>query len=254
MNDHVGENRLLHAIDLALASDWSEAKALAESVDNPIADRLFLLLSDIEEREAARAFQLANIRHEIGNALSIAQANLEAIIDGLLEPTEARLNALLAALGSASTMLDELRRPAQTIDENIVRIETFDLCALISAHVSALARLAAAKDVRLTYEPCNKANLDCATYRGDGAHVGKILRNVLVNAVRYTPPGGTVAVRCAAVDARVRVEVKDHLAHSNLTVLNKMLRVIGGEAHVDLHEGNGENLMTVTLPLEPIHP
>ena len=127
MSDHGGENRLLHAIDLALASDWSEAKSLAESIDNPIADRLFLLLSDIEEREAARTFQLANIRHEIGNALSIAQANIEAIIDGLLEPTEARLNALLAALGSASTMLDELRRPAQTNDENIVRIETFNL-------------------------------------------------------------------------------------------------------------------------------
>ncbi|MBV8639319.1 MAG: hypothetical protein JO322_14665 [Candidatus Eremiobacteraeota bacterium] len=253
MKEHGGENRLLHAIDLALASDWSEAKALAESIDNPIADRLFLLLSDIEEREAARTFQLANIRHEIGNALSIAQANLEAIIDGLLEPTEARLNALLAALGSASSMLDELRRPAQTNDENIVRIETFNLCALISAHVAGLARLAAAKDVQLTYA-CDTNNPQTATYRGDGAHVGRILRNVLVNAVRYTPPGGTVAVRCSAVDARVRLEIKDHLSHSNVAVLNKMLRVIGGEAHIDRHEGNGENLMTVTLPLEPVHP
>ncbi len=253
MNDHGGENRLLHAIDLALASDWSEAKALAESIDTPIADRLFLLLSDIEEREAARSFQLANIRHEIGNALSIAQANLEAIIDGLLEPTEARLNALLAALGSASAMLDELRRPAQTSSDDVVRIETFNLCALIAAHVSALTRLASAKDVQLVYEPCDEENPQCATYRGDGAHVGRILRNVLVNAVRYTPPGGTVAVRCGPVDARIHLEVKDHHAHADLTVLNKMLRVIGGEARID-NEGTGENLMTVSLPLEPVHP
>ncbi len=253
MNDHVGDNRLLHAIDLALASDWSEAKALAESIDNPIADRLFLLLADIEEREAARVFQLANIRHEIGNALSIAQANLEAIIDGLLEPTEARLNALLAALGSASAMLDELRRPAQTGEEKVVRIETFDLCSFISAHVAGLARLAAAKDVRLTYEPCDSANVTSSTYRGDGAHVGRILQNVLANAVRYTPPGGTVAVRCGTAGARVRVEIKDHLAHSNVTVLDKMLRSIGGEAHIDRHDDDGSNLMTVTLPLEPVH-
>ncbi len=254
MNEHEGENRLLHAIDLALARDWSEAKALAESIDNPIADRLFLLLSDIEEREAARAFQLANIRHEIGNALSIAQANLEAIIDGLLEPTEARLNALLAALGSASSMLDELRRPAQTADDDVVRIETFNLCGLISAHVTALSRFASAKDVQLTYEPCDETNPKCATYRGDGAHVGRILRNVLVNAVRYTPPGGTVAVRCGPIDARIRLEVKDHHANVDLNVLNKMLRVIGGEARIDSQEGGAENLMTVSLPLEPVYP
>ena len=254
MSDHEGENKLLHAIDLALARDWSEAKALTESIDNPIADRLFLLLSDIEEREAARSFQLANIRHEIGNALSIAQANLEAIIDGLLEPTEARLNALLAALASASSMLDELRRPAQTTDEDDVRIETFNLCGLISAHVAALSRFASAKDVRLTYESCDATDPKCATYRGDGAYVGRILRNVLVNAVRYTPPGGTVAVHCGPVDARIRLEVKDHHANSDINVLNKMLRVIGGEARIDSREGSGENLMTVSLPLEPVYP
>jgi len=54
------------------------------------------------------ADQIAELRHDIGNALSIAQANLEAIIDGVLEPTPERLGTIRDSLATAGDRLKEL--------------------------------------------------------------------------------------------------------------------------------------------------
>lgn len=248
-----GEASLLHAIDLALVQDWNEAKSLAESLDGPVANRLFLLLAEIEDREAGRAQQLANVRHEIGNALSIARANLEGIIDGLLEPTEDRLNSLLAALGSASAMLDDLRRPVHQRSSDVVRMEPFDIAALIEAHVAAVAELANAKNVTISYAWSHK-NAHSVSYNGDPSRVGRILRDVLLNCIRYTPPNGEINVRCEADDRTLRLYIHNHHAHSELPFLNKLLKSIGAHARLDQHEGDGRNVLAIDLPVHVHQP
>lgn len=45
-------------------------------------------------------------RHELGNALTIALANVEGMLDGLVEPTSTRLEALAETLRGAIALLD----------------------------------------------------------------------------------------------------------------------------------------------------
>jgi hypothetical protein len=45
------------------------------------------------------------IRHELGNLLGVALANVEGMIDGLVAPTPARLEALADALRRAGELL-----------------------------------------------------------------------------------------------------------------------------------------------------
>lgn len=246
------DNRLLHALDLALVRDWGDSKALTESIDSPIADRLFLLLSDIEEVEAARGRKLAKVRHEIGNALSIVQANIEGMVDGILEPTVDRLNALLSALATASLMLDDLRRPHEPDASDVVQLETFNICALIEAHVAAVRGLANAKDVSLDYRPCGNAHIECTMHRGDGARTGRILRNVLLTAVRYTPPHGAVEVRCDKDKGALVLRIRDHHIHAGVPLLNRLLKAIGGKARLEEHDGAGANELIINLPVEPV--
>jgi len=47
------------------------------------------------------------IRHELGNQLGIALANIEGMIDGLVPPTTGRLEAVAEALRRASTLLQQ---------------------------------------------------------------------------------------------------------------------------------------------------
>jgi hypothetical protein len=45
------------------------------------------------------------MRHELGNLLAVALANVEGMIDGLVEPTPARLESVANALRRAGAML-----------------------------------------------------------------------------------------------------------------------------------------------------
>jgi predicted transcriptional regulator len=49
-----------------------------------------------------------SLRHDIGNLLTIAQANLEGMLDGVVEPTLSRLEAIRDALEQASEHLKSL--------------------------------------------------------------------------------------------------------------------------------------------------
>jgi hypothetical protein len=46
-----------------------------------------------------------DMRHELGNLLAVALANVEGMIDGLVEPTPARLESVADALRRASVLL-----------------------------------------------------------------------------------------------------------------------------------------------------
>jgi len=45
------------------------------------------------------------IRHELGNLLAVALANVEGMIDGLVDPTPVRLESVADALRRASALL-----------------------------------------------------------------------------------------------------------------------------------------------------
>ncbi|HEY1866786.1 MAG TPA: hypothetical protein VGG70_00725 [Candidatus Cybelea sp.] len=49
--------------------------------------------------------QTDEVRHQLGNLLAVALANVEGMIDGLVEPTPARLESLADALRRASDLL-----------------------------------------------------------------------------------------------------------------------------------------------------
>lgn len=85
----------------------SEARRLLAECREPYAARLVELLEEIERHERAQAGTISAMRHEIGNLLSIAQANLEGIIDGVLEGTPERLDGIREALVAAGDALNQ---------------------------------------------------------------------------------------------------------------------------------------------------
>jgi hypothetical protein len=51
-----------------------------------------------------------HLRHELGNALAIAIANVEGMVDGVVTPTVDRLEGVAEALRGAMRLLDRMRR------------------------------------------------------------------------------------------------------------------------------------------------
>lgn len=104
--------RLAATMDLAASQRWSEAISMLQPLRDPIARRLIVLFSKLERRDRRHAENLADARHEIGNALSIACANIEGIIDGVVPASPQRLADILASLVAAGKRLDRLHQRA----------------------------------------------------------------------------------------------------------------------------------------------
>ena len=103
------DEKLLQALDLCMEDDWDGAKLSLEGLDGPAATRLAMLITLQQEREKNRRQTLAVARHELGNALSVAQGNLEAMVDGVLETTPERLRSIVDSLRTAGALVVDLK-------------------------------------------------------------------------------------------------------------------------------------------------
>src|SRR5581483_2185803 len=104
MREHV-----LHALDLAMLGDWEGAKRRLLDVDDPIAPRLSALFTAQQILESERTEARALARHELGNAISIAQITVEGMMDGVLPATPERLENVRTALRAAAALLSDLK-------------------------------------------------------------------------------------------------------------------------------------------------
>jgi signal transduction histidine kinase len=178
---------LLHVLDLATLRDWGGAKAVLEALDDPVAARLYALISELDLHDDRRRKATTNLRHEIGNALSIVRANLEGIIDGVLPASPQRLNGMREALAAASLLLDDLHQEPERERKPGRKPETFDLHALVAAQIAMVAELAESKGVSIE-------NSCRGSFFADAARSAQTVRNALIGSIRFTPPGGTVAI------------------------------------------------------------
>lgn len=159
--------------------------------------------------------------HEMRNQLAVAVANIEAFIDGKIEPTPARLNAVLQALSELDVLMNDLSRarpaaePANGANAAVdvatmtTTMQPIDVCRLILNEATAMEAAAQAKGVRFSVNRCAIAHANCSNFSGDPVRIGQILKNVLINAIRYTPAGGAVELVCQRKDGALVFTVDD---------------------------------------------
>ncbi len=167
---------------------------------------------DVTERhrvERVRRDFVANASHELRTPLTSIRGFVEALEDGALdEPPTARrfLGKIrthaerMAALVSDLLELSRLEsgeRPPQW-----ERVHTGEVAEDALASVEDLAR---AKGITATHR-----DEGVPAVESDGDRLRRILDNLLENAVKYTPAGGTVEIVSRAVPAGAAVEVRDN--------------------------------------------
>ncbi len=135
------------------------------------------------------------IVHELRNQLAIAVANVEAFIDGKLEPIPRRLRSVSDALTGIDGLLVELaaHRLAALPDEEQIR----EICTIISNEVVAIAAASARERVRLAIHRVSTTDgATSASTQAEPHRVGQVVNDLLLSAIRHTPPGGAIVVDC----------------------------------------------------------
>jgi hypothetical protein len=104
------DEALCRALELAVQGRLADARAALERREEEPALRLAQFL---EQRMSV----MTSARHDMGNALSIARASVEAMLDGIVEVNEPRLNRLRQILASVSDSMYELTSDAGDVSE-----------------------------------------------------------------------------------------------------------------------------------------
>ena len=160
----------------------------------------------LSESERQRQNMVADVAHELRTPLSVVQGNLRAILDDVYELDKSEISRLYDETRLLSRLIDDLRELALA-DAGQLRMtqRPTDLAPVIRESVGNLSLGAEAREVSLS------ASLpsDLPAVQADPDRVAQVLRNLLANALLYTPAGGTVTVHATPANGMVEVAVAD---------------------------------------------
>lgn len=197
---HGPSGRVFDSDDFALARELAERAALA--IDN--AD----LYREARESSRARDELLAVVSHDLRNPLSAVLAGA-ALLESDVVPPERR-GALVEAIHGAARRMDRLTRDlldAARLEDGMLELDREEV-ALGALILEALAvQGPAAEEAGVALRPLVPGELP--SVRADRARLLQVLENLLSNALRHTPRGGTVTVSAEAAEAAVAVRVGD---------------------------------------------
>lgn len=155
--------------------------------------------------ETSRRELVAWISHDLRTPLAGMRAMAEALEDGMAEDPDRYLRQIRAEVERLDTMVGDLselsRIQAGALELAPARMSVYDLVGEAVAGVDPLAR---EHGVRLVGD-----RIDAVPVEVDGKEMTRVLGNLLVNAVRRTPPDGTVAVAARHTDDSVVLSVTD---------------------------------------------
>jgi signal transduction histidine kinase len=155
--------------------------------------------------EQRRSF-MADVTHELRTPLSVIRGQAEAIADGVYPADAAHLAPILDATQALDRLVEDLRTLAMTDAGNLVLTkEPTDLGQLVQDTVDSFRSQAESAGVSLTAEVAD--NLPAVEV--DPARIRQVISNLLSNAIRHTPSGGSVKVALNSPSDQVTLTVAD---------------------------------------------
>lgn len=162
-----------------------------------------------QELDMLRRDLLAWAGHDLQTPLTSIRAVLEALADGMVEDPETQQRYLRTAqreIRSLSALIDDLFQMSQLDAGGLaLDLEENSLSDLISDTLESFSELAARREVNLV----GRVSPGVDPVWMDAQRIGRVLNNLISNALRHTPGGGRVQVQAMPIPEGVLVEVSD---------------------------------------------
>jgi len=237
------------------------------------------MVGELERAEQQRRNLTADIAHDLRTPLHIIQGNLEGIVDGIYEPTPAHIKDTLDETRLLSRLVNDLQTLSLAESGQLPLHPTrFLLAGLIQDLTSSFASQAATQGVDLHMNIADP-NQDITA---DYDRLNQVLSNLLTNALRHTPDGGSISIETGSgltEEKRARIQVRDtgsgipseelpfifdrfwradksrsERMHSGLglAITKQLIHAHGGTIEVQSEVGKG-TMFTIELPNSQLH-
>jgi len=160
----------------------------------------------LETQETLRRNLMADIAHELRTPLAGIQGTVEAFQDDVFLPTPENFAIMHEEIMLINRLVEDLRTLANAEAGKLTFDYTLlDLRDLAQRQVAAFQYRALAQGILLTLV----AEEALPPVKGDEQRLSQVLTNLLDNALRHTPDGGSVCVQVSNVNTGVDIAVRD---------------------------------------------
>ena len=198
--------KITNAAKALKEGDYSARTGMTGSDEIARLGNMFDLMADSVESNRKLERRLAtDVAHELRTPLMAIQSTVEAMIDGVFKPDAERLETLNSEVQRLSRLVDALLKLSR-LESRTKPIEQkkVDLTEMLSSVVQTHQAYIHDAGLNLEFE------YDPHVYVfGDADLLRQATANLISNAVRYTPEGGTITIMARKGDLMGQIVVKD---------------------------------------------
>ena len=151
------------------------------------------MTAELRRLDAAKKQVIADSAHELRTPVTLIQGMVEGMIDGVYPRDDETLDSVYQETRRLSRLIDTLRE-LEIIESGELELEHdgVDLRATVQKALTLFTPGAAAKSLSLAFENQGEPS---PVVQGDHLRLGEVIYNLVSNAIKYTPEGGTIVVR-----------------------------------------------------------
>ena len=163
------------------------------------------LSRELYKMENMRKNLTSDISHELRTPLTSIQTHLEAMIDGIWEPSKERLNSVNEEVIRLSHLVNQLKNIAKFDSyEDKLNLKNENLTQLIKNIIYNNESYALDKNIRIKYE------LEDVNANIDKEKISQVIINLISNAIRYTNLNGEILIKLYKKSDFIKIIVKDN--------------------------------------------
>lgn len=170
------------------------------------------MIDELARTDQQRRNLTADVAHELRTPLHVIQGNLEGILDGVYQPTPEHIEATLEEIRLLTRLVDDLRTLSLAESGQLpLRRGPVDVGELLADVTTSFSGQAEAAGITLRVVTAQPGETEASplVVEGDADRLDQVLSNLLANALRHTPPGGSVTLAATAAGDRVRITIND---------------------------------------------
>lgn len=188
--------------------DYSLRVGDADSVElTALADNFNAMAARLAAVESTRRRLLTDLAHEIRTPLANMALCVESLEDGAMDPGPGAWTLLTSQIQRISNLAHDVGEVSAAEEGRLeLHPELVDPRDLVASALAAVREAYGRKQVVLHL---SSPPQDLVRVNVDPSRIGQVLSNLLTNALRHTPAGGTVTVSIGRSDDWVRIEVAD---------------------------------------------
>jgi len=174
----------------------------------------------LEQGELTRRQWVADISHELRTPLSILRGEIEALQDGIRQPTADKINSLHSEVMHLVRLVDDLYQLSLSdVGALTYRKSELDLVSVLKETVMSFQSDFLSKNISLAMENPDKGSV---LFFGDSERLHQLFSNLLDNSLKYTDSGGRLLVVLQVDNSNVTIDFNDSAPNVPEAELNRL--------------------------------